>query len=1404
MSINVTVTGNPVCIKKKIVLSDFEQIKKNERERRKRLRLAQVRQQSKDMSSKLLERAKNIAKSELNRYENNKNSPLNCLHTQKIMEIQQKYENDIRDIGLAHNTAASQLEHNSADVDEILDIKKNSNHTVAVERGKIASQRLKESSQINDPIAVQQERLRQVRNVENIRSSMIASLSTNSSPKKKHTDVQNDELISSLNDETSKKLSPKKNASKRSISKKSPVRVISKPTIKVSTTYRKNKVSHSQRKEFDDDDHQVPSTVDNKSPDKKLDGVKTKNPVLLVNLNSEKTTQTTTRYNPGDYRQDTSTDKSINSMTNGSSSSNYEIVVDDRVAEKKKKPTSSVNDEIHMYNHFTGQRNVYKSSTELAERIDMTNEPNANEIARKSCTTELTQSNEFNKKSNQRIKTQSRGQSALLREQVRNDYQNLMENLDHLSREERKLKAASLLSSTKQNKHDKIQSRKKDMQEIKQQKMNRAFDNITDSSRNVPLVERIITIQSSDHEKSSHVNSDTDEQDYTDITRDEQILKMLQRIEKQKKLLLKEYGTDLPDNILSSSTTPLFQNSSTTTNEKQKDITQEIEVIKIINNDKTKIQVEIIKPSDDNKENNNKIDEIETSRKSDTLKYIEPVVTIIRHGDSNSSSSSNDTGPIRKNKNDYADKTEIKSLPTSKAGSPVQKNSSSAPVSRTTSPRKREKVKKLKTVDNKKSNDKHHYVDTNTDMSFNNSAVNQHQQQQQQQQYLNKKMSAPKESIIKNSYTSDTSTSYASLPATRPGASFTNNNDNNITPILQLLDSPMNNNNRRLQNISPVSTPETPSPRTLRIPSNKPNYLRIGRSLRFEDDKKPSKYNIKKKIIVDNKKLQSNNDDDVDGVEKNYRNTCTCDNPTCRYIHHNLNKNIDRPRMNSDPDTLKRYDELQNVCKERIASLNARIKNVRDENQIMDYSLLAPSDDTILMQMPPPRPPRSDLYCVQQLVDSIEVIHTQLAKTLSDSQKIMTGNARKISKNSTTLKSPRIVNNVNVVDEVIDVDDDNDDNDDAGGVKKTKPKVVSDEFVKLDLNRFKPFDSKPNKNPMTQHNQDDIVEKLSKEILEQSKNEKRRIILSPESDSSMNNQEIQKLDICKISSCNKTRPPISNLQFRADMISPPRELSTILEFDTSGTLINRSQVNISSPVKNVQSKKSSSSSNERENNKSTEIEKAMSPKKIHKSNEIKNYLYEQVNKEFRQINSIQKASKSLLINYEKRLKMNEKITSSSSTSFSELSGISEIYSTPTSTETFLATSSEGIEEHLQKCGINWALTTLRKTREAYALSSSSNSDIKTDVSQKLSLMGTTTTNKNKKHTYGLPDFSDVSSISIQEANKSTERGVLMKARTSTPNIQCSNYSSKSSLSISSATTFTSQDKTDSINLVAKR
>lgn len=103
-----------------------------------------------------------------------------------------------------------------------------------------------------------------------------------------------------------------------------------------------------------------------------------------------------------------------------------------------------------------------------------------------------------------------------------------------------------------------------------------------------------------------------------------------------------------------------------------------------------------------------------------------------------------------------------------------------------------------------------------------------------------------------------------------------------------------------------------------------------------------------------------------------------------------------------------------------------------------------------------------------------------------------------------------------------------------------------------------------------------------------------------------------------------------------------------------------------------------------------------------------------------------------------------------------------------------ASSPEEMEIALKKLGLGWAITTLKKTREASALSSSSNSDVTPmNTAKRISPV-----KKQLDGNYGLPDFSDVSSISIKEASKSTEQAVLLKGRTSTPKLQDSNSNSE--------------------------
>lgn len=152
-----------------------------------------------------------------------------------------------------------------------------------------------------------------------------------------------------------------------------------------------------------------------------------------------------------------------------------------------------------------------------------------------------------------------------------------------------------------------------------------------------------------------------------------------------------------------------------------------------------------------------------------------------------------------------------------------------------------------------------------------------------------------------------------------------------------------------------------------------------------------------------------------------------------------------------------------------------------------------------------------------------------------------------------------------------------------------------------------------------------------------------------------------------------------------------------------------------------------------------------------------------------------------------------KTTSTSLYSFSGLSGISEIASSPSSDVLKNVSSPEEMEIALKKLGLGWAVTTLKKTREASALSSSSNSDV-TPVNTVRRMIS-----PSKKHDpSALPEISDVSSISIKEASKSTEQAVLLKGRTSTPKFHNSNSNSDRSSTIH--TSGSVQDASDSLTV----
>lgn len=108
-----------------------------------------MRQQSKEISDRLLERAKNIAKEELKKLETNDKLNLRQIHNEKIMEVQQKYQEDMADIGQAHISATLEPDYNT-----IMKEKDRQNKLAALKRGKEAMKQMKNIQQVRFLIAM--------------------------------------------------------------------------------------------------------------------------------------------------------------------------------------------------------------------------------------------------------------------------------------------------------------------------------------------------------------------------------------------------------------------------------------------------------------------------------------------------------------------------------------------------------------------------------------------------------------------------------------------------------------------------------------------------------------------------------------------------------------------------------------------------------------------------------------------------------------------------------------------------------------------------------------------------------------------------------------------------------------------------------------------------------------------------------------------------------------------------------------------------------------------------------------------------------------------------------------------------------------------------------------------------
>lgn len=1510
MSINVTVNGNRLNIRRgRMVLSDLDQIKKNERDRRRRLRLEQVRQQSKEISDRLLERTKNIAKEQFKRLEDN--SKLREIYNGRIMEVQQKYQEDMADIGRAHLSAALE-----PDQDALIEEKERRNKSAATKRGQEAMKQAKEAQQREASQHQQhQERLRQVREVENFRSTMIAHLPKRSVYEANTVciSVQNE-----IEEQTGQQGVGNKKAKRQLGAKKSPLKISRpKPNAK---TVEVDREQDDLILEIGSDpkvaEEPAPKVAEESSRAEIVDEIPRKGRTETASVSTK--VDKSARYNPEDYVQTSSDTTYSDSSSSFSDDSSYFSDSGEQFREinQPRYVKCPGSDKVQLYDHNRHQKNVYDHPVGVVEKIQTWNEPSATDLAQE---IERAETAESHLSESRKQNAQKRGEDAVLREKVRRDYQTLMQNLDQLASEERKLKASQ--AANYPNDAYMQEERRRLLRDQHKQKLNRAMKSLLDgecsaSCQSKTPAERQITLAPIERDAGTGIQAAWEDpccvsqrtarrdaqskRKENEASREIQILDMLKKVERQKRLLLQEFGADLPNDIFNASIKPLFekdksvQTQATDAPDAQACKSPEVKVIDASleerskkDKKKSKNQERVDPPAtrkeiavqtttgdevvQDKGTQVELIQEKEPSIKEDRgIRHhpLEPEVVIIRPEADSSDSTSSDTlrevpdfekeSPrVTPKKKKYNVKT-AKQTPSRMSQKSIRK-----PV--TKSPAK--KPSKCKTVSPKKTPSKEDVPSKRIKMYVDKNGVNikvkppevaeilvdvstQCAQEiaigterlgrvaEAKQQWTHSKSFKVKD-------VSDTSTSFASPPPMRP-RDILEVLSNNIT-ILEMLDSSASESLKRLRrDVSPVSTPETPSPRTMRMPSNIPHVDKIKKLFQYSSAESQTN-DYRQTTTTSPPKTESPSSSSTNDAAQEYvpnvyskgpiaLEFCLCHNPDCRQVHARFEE-IRSYALKNCPQILRKYEDLQNTCAERIISLTNLIEKVRNEQKGVEFSVIDPNDDTSFMQLPPPQIATNDLETVHRLVENIEAIHNQLAKTLMESQRI--------------IKTKAVVEEGEEVKETEKGTSTERDAED-----KAKPKIVRVEKVDIPMERFKGLDGPTTVMTSTpEHDgrpsEEEVIERLSKEILEQSKGLNSNLITSKDICTSTVNPSVQTStdniirienskaqkerspirdsdkevkgsndfvpllhDIPKVVSRvvdssahanGRSKPPVSLLSgpYRTEIDSSGHELSTIIEFDTPDT-VNRSQGNAKSPLSTrrlteTQLKKSTAIVKPSGHITSSRSDKLRDPTIAKLSQEIKepsiffdspttskNVESQDLNKDKEQEDKILQCDRVDRGSMQaEECKDKDKITSTSSNSFSELSGVSQIASTPSSTLLRYASSPEEMETALKKLGLGWAITTLKKTREASALSSSSNSDTPINTAKRI----LSPVKKQMENNYGLLDFSDVSSISIKEASKSTEQAVLLKGRTSTPKLQQNSNSEPNSSNTNNSENF---------------
>lgn len=189
MSINVTVSGNPVCIKRGKMVTIDSRSSKEEFDKRRLLRLEQVRQQSRDIADDVRNKVRREKMKQVKKIEEEGQEKLKNWKNRKLLELQSQYMEALKDFGSGHKEAKkveSELEN--------FEKAKLHNKKMSLERAKEAAQNLQiEKNQENLKKSTPLQYKKLSRDIENTRANLVSNMrkikSVHKKKKKKPNDI---------------------------------------------------------------------------------------------------------------------------------------------------------------------------------------------------------------------------------------------------------------------------------------------------------------------------------------------------------------------------------------------------------------------------------------------------------------------------------------------------------------------------------------------------------------------------------------------------------------------------------------------------------------------------------------------------------------------------------------------------------------------------------------------------------------------------------------------------------------------------------------------------------------------------------------------------------------------------------------------------------------------------------------------------------------------------------------------------------------------------------------------------------------------------------------------------------------------------------------------------------------